>query len=70
VSSSARKYTRSAVKHCECPDRHNPKIKCGYPLPCPHHTDKCVRKLRVLVVLDQQKRAKKRAGGRAVRRRR
>ena len=23
---------------CERPDRHEPSIKCGYPLPCPHHT--------------------------------
>lgn len=23
---------------CERPDRHEPRIKCGYPLPCPHHT--------------------------------
>lgn len=24
--------------HCDQPDRHEPGIKCGYPLPCPHHT--------------------------------
>lgn len=23
---------------CDKPDRDNPKIKCGYPKPCPHHT--------------------------------
>lgn len=23
---------------CNQPDRHEPRIKCGYPLPCPHHT--------------------------------
>lgn len=23
---------------CDQPDRHEPKLKCGYPLPCPHHT--------------------------------
>lgn len=23
---------------CQQPDRDVPKIKCGYPLPCPHHT--------------------------------
>ena len=23
---------------CQKPDRDNPKMKCGYPLPCPHHT--------------------------------
>lgn len=24
--------------HCTQPDRHEPRMKCGYPLPCPHHT--------------------------------
>lgn len=23
---------------CQQPDRDVPGIKCGYPLPCPHHT--------------------------------
>lgn len=23
---------------CEKPDRDVPRIQCGYPLPCPHHT--------------------------------
>jgi len=23
---------------CKYPDRHNPKLMCGHPLPCPHHT--------------------------------
>jgi hypothetical protein len=23
---------------CNQPDRDVPKLKCGYPLPCPHHT--------------------------------
>lgn len=23
---------------CERPDRDAPKLVCGYPLPCPHHT--------------------------------
>jgi hypothetical protein len=23
---------------CKRPDRHNSKLVCGYPLPCPHHT--------------------------------
>ena len=27
-----------AIKFCNKPDRHVPKIKCGYPLPCPWHT--------------------------------
>lgn len=26
------------MKTCDKPDRDVPKIKCGYPLPCPHHT--------------------------------
>ena len=24
--------------HCNQPDRDEPRMKCGYPLPCPHHT--------------------------------
>lgn len=24
--------------YCDKPDRDVPKIKCGYPLPCPHHS--------------------------------
>lgn len=23
---------------CTKPDRDNPKMVCGYPMPCPHHT--------------------------------
>lgn len=23
---------------CQRPDRDAPKLRCGYPLPCPHHT--------------------------------
>lgn len=23
---------------CNAPDKDMPKLKCGYPLPCPHHT--------------------------------
>ena len=25
-------------KYCKQPDRHQPKLTCGYPLPCPYHT--------------------------------
>lgn len=25
-------------KTCQQPDRDEPKLVCGYPLPCPHHT--------------------------------
>lgn len=25
-------------RSCRHPDRDNPKMLCGYPLPCPHHT--------------------------------
>jgi hypothetical protein len=24
--------------YCNQPDRDSPKLKCGYPLPCPFHT--------------------------------
>lgn len=24
--------------YCRHPDRHEPGIECGYPLPCPFHT--------------------------------
>lgn len=41
---------------CHAPDRHNPKLVCGYPLPCPHHS--------VLILIEndskpKRKRAKK-----------
>lgn len=26
------------TKFCKHPDRHVPKLVCGYPMPCPHHT--------------------------------
>lgn len=25
-------------RYCQQPDRDVPKLTCGYPLPCPHHT--------------------------------
>jgi hypothetical protein len=25
-------------RFCRQPDRHEPALVCGYPLPCPHHT--------------------------------
>lgn len=28
----------NAPGFCDAPDRHEPRIKCGYPMPCPHHT--------------------------------
>lgn len=28
----------SAHRTCRHPDRDCPKLMCGYPLPCPHHT--------------------------------
>lgn len=30
--------TKKLQGYCDKPDRDVPKIKCGYPLPCPHHT--------------------------------
>jgi hypothetical protein len=29
---------RKKVQTCKQPDRHEPKLVCGYPMPCPHHT--------------------------------
>lgn len=26
------------MNNCKHPDRDAPKLVCGYPLPCPHHT--------------------------------
>lgn len=26
------------MKTCKQPDRHEPKLVCGYPIPCPYHT--------------------------------
>lgn len=33
------KYIRQGNRSfCDEPDRDQPKIKCGYPFPCPYHT--------------------------------
>lgn len=45
---------------CACPDRHEPKMVCGYPMPCPHHTPECARKIKVLAVLDRRAATKRR----------
>lgn len=28
---------KTTSQYCKKPDRDAPKLKCGYPLPCPHH---------------------------------
>ena len=33
---------RPTAPTCQKPDRHEPALVCGYPLPCPHHTDATV----------------------------
>lgn len=33
-----RKPREKDRRTCAQPDRHVPKLVCGYPLPCPHHT--------------------------------
>ena len=35
---------------CTCPDRHEPKLVCGYPMPCPFHT--------ALIVIDSKSKRK------------
>lgn len=35
---------------CEKPDRDEPKLKCGYPMPCPHHTATIDLKERTITV--------------------
>jgi len=37
---------------CTQPDRHEPKLVCGYPLPCPHHTI-VVEEEKALELLEQ-----------------
>lgn len=45
---------------CNAPDRHEPKLICGYPLPCPHHTSDGGRIIRVAVLAGERpKRARK-----------
>jgi len=46
-------------KFCPCPDRHNPRLECGYPMPCPHHTPECARKIKVLAVVSGTKRRRR-----------
>jgi hypothetical protein len=29
---------KTVQRTCESPDRDSPKLKCGYPIPCPYHT--------------------------------
>ena len=29
---------QNLMPNCKHPDRDAPKLVCGYPLPCPHHT--------------------------------
>lgn len=29
---------KKSVRYCNQPDRDFPKMKCGFPLPCPWHT--------------------------------
>jgi hypothetical protein len=41
--------TIKGMKFCTKPDRHEPRMKCGYPLPCPFHT------VRVGVVVERKK---------------
>lgn len=38
---------------CTAPDRDVPALRCGYPLPCPHHTPEGNRIIRVVVLIEK-----------------
>jgi len=42
-------------KFCQAPDRDAPRIRCGYPLPCPYHGMNGKRIVRIGVIVDQRK---------------
>ena len=47
---------------CQHPDRDCPKLVCGYPLPCPHHTaviDTDEKELRIPLTAKSAIRARK-----------
>lgn len=39
---------------CQRPDRDAPKLVCGYPLPCPHHTEVLDGRVRLQFMVDPQ----------------
>lgn len=45
---------------CTAADRHAPKLTCGYPLPCPHHTVVVVigRGVRTITKVQKKRRKK------------
>jgi hypothetical protein len=45
---------------CKAPDRDVPKLTCGYPMPCPHHT--------ALVILGESKKSAPRKARRKAKR--
>jgi len=41
------------MKFCSAPDRDVPAMRCGYPLPCPHHTADGKRIIRVVALIEK-----------------
>lgn len=40
---------KKKITWCQAPDRHEPKLDCGYPLPCPHHNQRRIFRVGVIV---------------------
>jgi hypothetical protein len=40
---------KKKITWCQAPDRDEPKLDCGYPFPCPHHNQRLVIRVGVIV---------------------
>jgi hypothetical protein len=45
-------HRRVPPQFCKWPDRDVPAIRCGYPLPCRHHTADGKRIVRILALIN------------------